>query len=244
MNCSTTSFCPTTLRWLRDGSLAGCEAPYRRWLDERGYADRTAHAYLFCLAHFARWATERDLTCATLSSASIARFLDEHLPCCDCPRPAQRHRPQVRAALRQLQPALRAAGVTVIEVEPTAIECELERYDAYLRDRCGLAANTRLNRRQIIRRLLELPADGTGRHDPSSPQQGPTRGRVADAGPRGRVDRSLSPVRTAVVSESPGVCASCRPCGGAVTARGGQARAGRGVRALRVALYPRPHFTP
>lgn len=162
MNCSTTPFCPTPLRWLRDGSLAGCETPYRRWLDERGYTDRTAHAYLFCLAHFAKWATERGLTCATLSSALIEHFVDEHLPCCDCPRPLQRQRAQVRAALRQLRPALLAAGVVFMEAAPTARQRELEGYEAYLRDRCGLAANTRLGRRRIIRGLLQLPADQAG----------------------------------------------------------------------------------
>lgn len=163
MNCSTTPLHPTPSRWLRDGSLAGCEIPYRQWLGERGYADSTSRAYILCLAHFAKWATDLGLTCDTLSSASIARFVDEHLPCCDCPQPVQRHRAQVRAALRQLQPALMAAGIAFIQAPPTATERELERYDAYLRDRCGLAASTRLNQRRIIRRLLQLPADGTNR---------------------------------------------------------------------------------
>jgi hypothetical protein len=36
MNRFTMPFRPAPIRWLRDGSLAGCETPYRRWLDERG----------------------------------------------------------------------------------------------------------------------------------------------------------------------------------------------------------------
>lgn len=163
MNRSTTPLPPAQTRWLRDGSLAGCETPYRRWLDERGYSDRTSRAHIRCLAHFAKWTTEHGLTCDTLSAVSITRFIDEHLPCCDCPRPVQRHRVQVRAALHQLQPALIAAGFAFVEAAPNAVERELERYDAYLRDRCGLAANTRLSRRQIIRDLLQLPAGVAGR---------------------------------------------------------------------------------
>lgn len=150
-------------RWLRNGSLAGCEAPYLSWLEERGYSDGTSRAYLLCLAHFAKWATELGLTCDTLSATTITRFVDEHLPCCDCPRPAQRSRAQVRAALHQLQPALVAAGIAFIETVPNAVERELERYDAHLRDHRGLAASTRLKRRKIIEDLLLLAPGVSGR---------------------------------------------------------------------------------
>ena len=156
MNRPNTPLRPDLTQSLRNGSLAGCEAPYRKWLDERGYATSTSRAYILCLTHFAKWATELELTCDTLSCATIARFIDDHLPCCDCPRPVQYSRAQVRAALRQLQPALVAAGITFVETEPNAVERELERYDAYLCDRRGLAASTRLRRRKIIRDLLQL----------------------------------------------------------------------------------------
>lgn len=163
MNRSNTHLRPDLTQSLRNGSLAGCEAPYRKWLDERGYTARTSRAYILCLTHFAKWATELGLTCDTLSCATIARFIDDHLPCCDCPRPVQYSRAQVRAALRQLQPALVAAGITFVETEPNAVERELERYDAYLCDRRGLAASTRLRRRKIIRDLLQLSGGMAGR---------------------------------------------------------------------------------
>lgn len=162
MICSTTSRRPDLIRSLRNGSLAGCEVPYRKWLDGRGYATSTSRAYILCLTHFAKWASDLGFTCETLSCSTVARFIDEHLPCCDCPRPAQRSRAQVRAALRQLQPAMAAAGITFVEADPTAVDRELERYDAYLRDRRGLAASTRLHRRKIIRDLLQFPAGAGG----------------------------------------------------------------------------------
>jgi integrase len=163
MNRSNMPLRPDLTQSLRHGSLAGCEAPYRKWLDERGYATSTSRAYILCLTHFAKWATELGLTCEALSCSTIARFIDEHLPGCDCPRPVQYSRAQVRAALRQLQPALAAAGFTFVEADPNAIERELERYDTYLRDRRGLAAGTRLCRRKIIRDLLQLTAGVAGR---------------------------------------------------------------------------------
>lgn len=162
MNRSNTPLRQDLTQSLRNGSLAGCEAPYRKWLDERGYATRTSRAYILCLTHFARWATELGITCETLSSSTIARFIDEHLPACDCPRPVQYSRAQVRAALRQLPPAMAAAGFTFVEADPDAVERELECYDTYLRDRRGLAASTRLCRRKIIRDLLQLTAGVPG----------------------------------------------------------------------------------
>lgn len=163
MNRSNTPLRQDLTQSLRNGSLAGCEAPYRKWLDERGYAASTSRAYILCVTHFARWATELGLTCETLSCSTIARFIDEHLPACDCPRPVQYSRAQVWAALRQLQPAMAAAGITFVEADPDAVERELERYDTYLRDRRGLAASTRLGRRKIIRALLQLTAGVAGR---------------------------------------------------------------------------------
>jgi len=77
--------------------------------------------------------------------------------------PYKYSRAQVRAALRQLQPAMAAAGFTFVEADPDAVEPELERYDTYLCDRRGLAASTRLCRRKIIRDLLQLAAGVAGR---------------------------------------------------------------------------------
>jgi len=58
MNRSNTPLRPDLTRSLRNGSLAECEAPYRKWLDERGYATSTSRAYILCLTHFAKWASD------------------------------------------------------------------------------------------------------------------------------------------------------------------------------------------
>jgi len=44
-----------------------------------------------------------------------------------------------------------------------AVDRELDRVDAYLRDRRGLSTNTRLQRRKILMRLLRLPPSTSGR---------------------------------------------------------------------------------
>ncbi len=161
MNTSTAPK-PTTLSWLRDGLLARCEAPYRRWLDERGYTDSTARNYLKCLVHFARWATDQHLAPENLSAVIIRRFVDEHLPHCDCPRRVQRSRTQVRAALAQLLPALDTSGIAYIAEAFDVLDRELDSFDAYLRDRRGLSSSTRLQRRKILAGLLKLPPQASG----------------------------------------------------------------------------------
>jgi site-specific recombinase XerD len=160
---SSTPLKPISLSWLRDSSLARCEAPYRRWLGERGYTNSTVRNYLQCLVHFARWATIQRLTPESLSVGLICRFVDEHLPHCDCSRRVQRSRTQVRAALAQLLPALDAAGVAYITEAPNAIDHELNGFDAYLRDRRGLSASTRLQRGKILTGLLKLSPQASGR---------------------------------------------------------------------------------
>ncbi|MGK0169360.1 MAG: hypothetical protein ACI9W2_001081 [Gammaproteobacteria bacterium] len=81
---------PTSRSWLQDGSLARCEAPYKCWLNERGYTASTARNYLQCVVHFASWATDQRLTPEDFSLRLIRRFVDEHLPQCDCPHRVQR----------------------------------------------------------------------------------------------------------------------------------------------------------
>lgn len=159
----TTSRQPRDLGWLRNGSLAGCEAPYRRWLGERGYADATVRSYIRCLAHFARWATSEHLAPEDLASSQIRRFVDEHLLRCHCAPPVQRRHTEVRAALGHLLPSLDAAGIAHALEERDAVDRELDRFDAYLRDRRGLSANTRLQRRKIVTGLLRLPPSTSGR---------------------------------------------------------------------------------
>jgi hypothetical protein len=96
---------PMAASWLRGSALAQSVPAYWRHLTERRYAPGTARAYLYCLAHFARWLRRGRHSLDDLDDA-ISRFVDEHLPRCTCPSPAQRCRHQVRAALGHLRVVL------------------------------------------------------------------------------------------------------------------------------------------
>lgn len=144
---------PVPLAWLRASALAPFVSAYWCHLIERRYAPRTARMYVSAVAHFARWSRRRRLDLGNLDK-DARRFLEEHLPRCICPYPAQRCRHVIRAALRHLQAVLADAGVQsdVHRVDP--IEDELRRFDEHMRSAKGLAHSTRLRRRTTVRSLV------------------------------------------------------------------------------------------
>jgi len=145
---------PTPAAWLRNSALAPFVPAYWRYLTERRYARSTAKGYLCCVAHFTRWSRRRRVALGDLAEDSN-RFVDEHLPQCTCPYPAQRSRHQVRAALRHLELVLAEAGGVAKDVRRvTPIEEVLHRFDDHLQRARGLASSTRLRRLAIVGALV------------------------------------------------------------------------------------------
>lgn len=153
---STISLHPTTQRWLRDCPLTPYVAGYFDHLIECRYAAQTTQKYIEGVAHLGRWMSQCHFTIDQLNEEAINRFLDEHLPRCDCPRPAFRTRSDLRAACAHLLRMLRDRGVIPPLATPIAPrDEEVDRFDEHLRDVRGLADETRRNYRRIVRRLLE-----------------------------------------------------------------------------------------
>src|SRR5690242_18849784 len=116
---------PLALYWLNKSELARFPTPYLDYLCERCYRPHTAHAYLRCVAHFARWLTQSRLSLDRVNAQSVQRFLEEHLPRCHCPIPAHRRRHEVRAALKHLLCVLAMHGITEAARQITPLEEEL-----------------------------------------------------------------------------------------------------------------------
>jgi site-specific recombinase XerD len=154
--------------WLRASALAPYVPAYWRHLVERRYSPGTVRMYLCCVAHFARWSRRRRLDLGHLGR-DTDRFLDEHLPQCDCPYPVQRCRHQIRAALRQLQAVLADAGIQSDDHRLDPIEVELRRFDEHMLQAKGLAENTRIRRLSVVRSMMSqtasaMPTAGELRH--------------------------------------------------------------------------------
>ena len=154
-----TSIHPVPAAWLRDSALAPFVPAYWHSLVKQHYAAKTARVYLCAVAHFARWMRRRRLAVCSLADDVVQRFLDEHLPCCTCPSPVQRRRPQVRAALRHLLALLDDADVLAKRHAPNAVEDELRRFDEHMQHARGLAETTRVRHLQVLRSFLQQTCD-------------------------------------------------------------------------------------
>lgn len=144
---------PVPAAWLRASVLAPFVPAYWCRLIERRYAPNTARAYLCCVAHFARWSRRRQLDLGDLDHEAD-RFVEEHLPHCNCPDRVQRSSHQIRAALQHLmKPVLAGAGVESVNHRVDPVEDALRRFDEHMLQARGLAESTRLRRLTIVRSL-------------------------------------------------------------------------------------------
>ena len=72
----------TDTDWLAKEPLGPYVDAFKQHLAERGYAAHTWASYVVGIKHFARWARTKRLRLNRLDEASIAEFLDDHLPSC------------------------------------------------------------------------------------------------------------------------------------------------------------------
>jgi integrase/recombinase XerC len=144
----------TVINWLDKDPIARHLDAYKRYLTDRGYAATTFANCVGSVAHFAQWFRGRRQRVQRIDEATVAEFLDEHLPCCRCTRPVQRDRRNLSAALGHLLVVLRAQGVVAPPtVRTTPVDEELRRYDEYMDHVRGLAPKTRGMALRIVGRL-------------------------------------------------------------------------------------------
>jgi len=147
--------------WLHESHLAPYVDAFTHYLSERRYAPHTIKTYLGCVAHFVRWTSQCRQDVYRIDEDMVRRFLEDHLPQCDCARPVRRTRNDLRAALRHLLVVLRAEAVIGERVPGTTpVDEELRRFDDHMDHARGLAPRTRsLYLRTVHRLLLEQFGD-------------------------------------------------------------------------------------
>lgn len=148
-------FLSSSSAWLSESVLGPRADAYVGYLRQHGYCFRCIRAYFHGVGHFARWVSEHRIALDRIDEALVRRFLTRHLPVCRCPSPCKRGVHEVRAALKHLLRVLRCegriAGPSV--AIPAAIREELDRFDTYLDEVCGLATSTRARRRRWVRKF-------------------------------------------------------------------------------------------
>jgi len=146
---------PGPRQWLENSPLGQFSDRYLEHLSQARYSPSTSRVYLCCIAHFAHWISTERLTLASMDEAACTRFLQHHLPVCDCPYPTRRLPHELRAAISHLLAILRSEGAIPEATNDSEYCEELTAFVAYMRDVGGLADNTRTARSLILRRFFQ-----------------------------------------------------------------------------------------
>src|SRR3546814_428009 len=133
---------PGPRRWLANSVFASVEEEYVSYLRAGRYHPNTVRVYFACVAHFGKWATEEGLDIALIDEAAQRRFLDNHVPSCDCPYPVRKLRHELRVAIRHLLHVLRAQRRIPAIEQRGRLDGELAAFDRYMRDVGGLEEHT------------------------------------------------------------------------------------------------------
>ena len=146
---------PTPKAWLLNSALAPHLESYCAYFRLGRYAATYSAGCVAGLAHFARWMTQCGLAVEQLEERTVEQFLDEHLPCCNCPRPVRRDHGTLSAALGHMLTVLLEQGVIHAPPAPTGeIADELRRYDDHMNKSRGLSEGTRQSALSTVRQLL------------------------------------------------------------------------------------------
>lgn len=141
--------------WLLESQLAAYLDAFTNHFTEGRYAPATIATHLGCIAHFAHWLTQAGIDIHDINEKVVQRFLDEHLPHCDCAIQVHRVRRDLHAALGHLLIVLRANAVIA---EPaigiTPVDEELRHFDEDMKHVRGLAPRTRSQYLCVVQRLL------------------------------------------------------------------------------------------
>ena len=77
-----------TSTWLLESQLEPYVDAFMLHLFDCRYASNTINNYLAGLTHFAHWITQCNIDIKSIDEQLIQHFLDDHLPRCNCEKPA------------------------------------------------------------------------------------------------------------------------------------------------------------
>jgi integrase/recombinase XerD len=133
-------------------------ARVRDHLSRQGYAAATTRLYMQAVTRFLEWLPRQTGLASADVETMIVRFLDHHLPSCRC-RPRCPERRMSRAALGHMTRAVGGDSDHRNRSALVPVQEELQAFDGYMRDVCGLSGATRLQRRRIVQGFLLFQLD-------------------------------------------------------------------------------------
>lgn len=142
---------PTVRHRLREGLFGPAVDHIAQTLQSQGYSAATIRIYLRNSAHFGQWLLHRRIPAASVTDATVDRYLRH------CGRLPSGRLPKAAHGLWHLVTLLREQGVVPMQpLREPVTECDrwLRRYEQYLRSVQGAADSTRETYLRIARRFL------------------------------------------------------------------------------------------
>ena len=133
---------------------------YIAYLHARGHPPGVIQQYAQAVEHLGAWLRSEHIALEAVTRATIASFLHDHLPRCQCPTPAATCLYQVRAALAHLP---RVPGIRLSSAEPASArdpaDVAVEHYVSYLRQTCGQRGQAYDDLGRVAEGRIEQTAD-------------------------------------------------------------------------------------
>ena len=119
-------------------------------LHQHGYKPETIKMYCQCVEHFGQWLKNKKTSKRCNFKTEINYFLKNHLPRCKCLTPRSTEEKSIRAAINQLLKITHKKESMFFSVnnQTRKVNKIVDSFCVYLSDVCGMAENTRINRRR------------------------------------------------------------------------------------------------
>lgn len=146
---------PHVVRRLQASPFKPLLDQFASYLISRRYCNGVMYSYRNSAEHFFHWLESQKLTSPLIiNQLLIDKFLDRHLPVCQCPIPAPRRRQDLHAALSLLIKSQEETVPGSFSISKNEIDQMINEFDTYLVNTCGLARNTRLYHRRHVKVFL------------------------------------------------------------------------------------------
>ncbi|TJW00021.1 MAG: integrase [Mesorhizobium sp.] len=143
---------PDNLLWPFVGLL-------QRHLERGRYHETRQRKYVAATLHFGTWLRSKRIAADRINEAMLEQFLDDHEGGCPCVRKTRTSTTVMRSGLNNLLRVLREHDVIPLPAL-SSVGIEVARLDGMLDQVWGLSPDTRRQRRNVARRLLDGAPDG------------------------------------------------------------------------------------
>lgn len=153
------------MRQLRECPVGAHMDSFADWLQTRGYKRRPAQLTLRGAAHFACWASTRDIPIGFLDETVVDSF-SRHVPTCICPHPFRGRNSYHMAGARRLVEHLQNTGfLSSTRVEPETVSLLISGFSDWMRYQRGTTESTLVNYIRVVKKFLFALGEDTAAYD-------------------------------------------------------------------------------